>query len=211
VRRVVHTSTSEVYGTARYTPIDEAHPLQGQSPYSASKIAADQLAESYHRSFGLPVSILRPFNAYGPRQSARAVIPTVIAQAVQGASEIRLGSLEPVRDFTYVADTARAFVAVAESDQTIGVVCNAGNGKSISMGELARKILGLMKAHAQIESDQGRVRPEHSEVFVLRANNERIHSLTTWRPEVGLDEGLERAIAWVRAHPDRFRASEYTI
>ncbi|HYM80745.1 MAG TPA: GDP-mannose 4,6-dehydratase [Candidatus Limnocylindria bacterium] len=211
VRRVVHTSTSEVYGTARYTPIDEAHPLQGQSPYSASKIAADQLAESYHRSFGLPVSILRPFNAYGPRQSARAVIPTIIAQVVQGASEIRLGSLEPVRDFTYVTDTARAFVAVAESEKTIGVVCNAGHGKSISMGELARKLLGLMKAEAKVESDAGRVRPEHSEVFELRANNERIQSLTSWRPEIGLEDGLGRAIEYVRAHPERFRASEYTI
>jgi len=211
VARVIHTSTSEVYGTARTTPIDESHPLQGQSPYSASKIAADQLAESYHRSFGVPVAILRPFNAYGPRQSARAVIPSIVAQALSGASEIRLGRLDPSRDFTFVTDTARAFVAIAEAPQAIGVVWNAGSERGVTIGELARTILALTGSQARIVEEAERVRPEASEVYELLADSRRLRELTGWRAEVSLEEGLERTIAWARRHPERFRAAEYTI
>jgi nucleoside-diphosphate-sugar epimerase len=211
VRRVVHTSTSEVYGTARVTPMDESHPLQGQSPYAASKIAADQLAESYHRSFDLPVATLRPFNAYGPRQSARAVIPTIVAQAASGADPIRLGSLEPVRDFTYVTDTARAFAAVAECDAAVGQVLNAGSGHGIAVADLASRILACMGSRVRVAAEEARVRPAASEVLELVAGTERIRTLTGWRPEVSLDDGLERTIAWVREHPERFRAAEYTI
>jgi NAD dependent epimerase/dehydratase len=211
VARVVHTSTSEVYGTARTTPIDESHPLQGQSPYSASKIAADQLAESYHRSFGVPVAVLRPFNAYGPRQSARAVIPSILAQALSGAAEIRLGRLDPSRDFTFVTDTARAFVAVAEAEQAIGGVWNAGSERGVTIGELARTILTLTGSKARIVEEAERVRPESSEVYELLADSRRLRELTGWRAEVSLEEGLERTIAWARRHPERFRAAEYTI
>jgi len=211
VARVIHTSTSEVYGTARTTPIDESHPLQGQSPYSASKIAADQLAESYHRSFGVPVAILRPFNAYGPRQSSRAVIPSIVAQALSGASEIRLGRLDPSRDFTFVTDTARAFVAIAEAPQAIGVVWNAGSERGVTIGELARTILALTGSQARIVEEAERVRPEASEVYELLADSRRLRELTGWRAEVSLEEGLERTIAWARRHPERFRAAEYTI
>lgn len=209
--RVVHTSTSEVYGTARYTPIDEAHPLQGQSPYSASKIGADQLAESYHRAFGVPVAILRPFNTYGPRQSARAVIPTIVAQLAAGSRELRLGSTSPVRDFTFVTDTARAFVAVAEADGAVGTVCNAGSGKGITVGDLAAKIMELMGARADLITDAERVRPERSEVFELLASAERIHRLSGWRPEVGLEDGLQRVIEHVRAHPAAYRHTSYVV
>jgi len=211
VERVVHTSTSEVYGTARTTPIDETHPLQGQSPYSASKIAADHLAESYHRSFGLPVTILRPFNAYGPRQSARAVIPSIVAQAIGGAAEIRLGRLEPSRDFTFVTDTARAFVAVAESERAVGQVWNAGSERGVTVGELAKTILALTGSSARIVQETERVRPEASEVFELLADSRRLRELTGWRAEVPLEAGLERTIEWARSHPERFRAAEYTI
>ena len=211
VKRVVHTSSSEVYGTARYTPIDEEHPLQGQSPYSASKIAADKLAESYHRSFGVPVTVLRPFNTYGPRQSARAVIPTVIAQIAQGASRLRLGNLEPVRDFTYVTDTARAFVAVAESDRAVGSVVNVASGKGISIGELARKILGLMKADIEIVSAPERLRLDPSEVHELVGGTERIRSLTDWRPDVELEPGLVRAIDYVRERITTYKTGTYVI
>jgi len=211
VERVVHTSTSEVYGTARTTPIDETHPLQGQSPYSASKIAADHLAESYHRSFGLPVTILRPFNAYGPRQSARAVIPSIVAQAIGGAAETRLGRLEPSRDFTFVTDTARAFVAVAESERAVGQVWNAGSERGVTVGELAKTILALTGSSARIVQETERVRPEASEVFELLADSRRLRELTGWRAEVSLEAGLERTIEWARSHPERFRAAEYTI
>ena len=210
-RRVVHTSTSEVYGTARYTPIDEAHPLQAQSPYSASKIAADKLAESYQRAFGVPVVTLRPFNTYGPRQSARAVIPTVIAQVAQGSRTVRLGALEPIRDFTFVTDTARAFVAMAEADLPPGTVCNAGAGQGISIGDLARRIVSAMGASAEIVTEAARVRPDDSEVLELVASASAIRERAGWTPEVSLDQGLARAILYVREHLDSYKAALYNV
>jgi NAD dependent epimerase/dehydratase len=209
--RVVHTSTSEVYGTACYTPIDEAHPLQAQSPYSASKMSADHLAESYHRAFGVPVAVLRPFNTFGPRQSARAVIPTIVSQLARGARTLKLGNLTPVRDFTYVTDTARAFVAVAESDGAVGTVCNAGNGAGISVGDLVAKILGLMQVEAEVVSETDRLRPEKSEVFELIAGTERIRSLTGWAPEVGFEDGLRHVIEYVRAHTASYKTDAYVV
>jgi len=209
--RVVHTSTSEVYGTARSTPIDEEHPLQAQSPYAASKIAADKLAESYHRSFDLPVATLRPFNAYGPRQSARAVIPTIVTQLASGARTVRLGHLAPIRDYTFVTDTARAFVAVAESDAAVGQVSNAGAGRGIAIGALAERIRARMGVDAEIVADAGRMRPEASEVFELVAATANIRERTGWQPEVGLDEGLDRVIAFVRDHLDMYRVSDYVV
>lgn len=210
VRRVVHTSTSEVYGTARATPMDESHPLAGQSPYAASKIAADHFVESYRRSFDLPVATLRPFNTYGPRQSARAIIPTIAAQAVLGDGAIRLGRLDPVRDFTYVTDTARAFVAVAECDAAVGQVVHSGSGVGIAIGDLARRIQALAGSSAPVEHDGDRDRPAASEVFELIASTERIRRLTGWQPEVDLDAGLKRVVAYVREHPERFRPGVYT-
>jgi NAD dependent epimerase/dehydratase len=211
VQRVVHTSTSEVYGTAQYTPIDEKHPLQPQSPYSASKIAADSLAESYFRSFELPVSTLRPFNTYGPRQSARAVIPTIISQIVSGARTITLGSLSPIRDFTFVEDTARAFIAVAESDKTIGKVCNAGNGKGITIGELANKIFNLMNVEVEVKCNEERVRPSKSEVFELLCNAEKIKNLTGWTPKINFEEGLSQVISFVTDHIDLYKVDSYQV
>jgi NAD dependent epimerase/dehydratase len=212
VERLVHTSTSETYGTAQYTPIDEIHPLQGQSPYSASKIGADKLAESYYRSFKLPVTTLRPFNTYGPRQSARAVIPTIVSQAIS-STEIRLGSLSPIRDLTFVTDTAAAFIAAAESDIAVGQVVNSGNGRGISIGDLAQRILTIMgadKSH-RIVSDDTRVRPEGSEVFELICANGLATRLTGWLPIVTLDHGLMRVIEYVSSHQSQYRASVYNI
>lgn len=210
VERLVHTSTSETYGNARYTPIDEQHPLQGQSPYSASKIGADMIAESYFRSMGLAVSTLRPFNTFGPRQSLRAVIPTIIAQALDGR-EVRLGSVEPVRDFTYVTDTAAAFMAVASSSQTIGKTLNAGNGKGITIGELARLILRLTGSEAEIVPEPQRVRPESSEVFELLCDPTQLRELTGWRPTMELEAGLEQTISWMQAAPPALRLHDYTV
>ena len=209
VERVVHTSTSEVYGTALYTPIDEAHPLQGQSPYSASKIAADKMAEAYFCSFDLPVVTLRPFNTYGPRQSARAVIPTIVTQALT-SDIIQLGSLDPVRDFTYVSDTARAFVLAAERDGVVGKTIHTGSGIGISIGELAGRILEKVNPGARIISGGERVRPEKSEVMRLVCDSRRAWEELGWRPEVALDEGLSRTIAWVREHLDIYKAGRYT-
>ncbi len=210
VERIVHTSTSETYGTARYTPIDEEHPLQGQSPYSASKIGADKMAESYARSFDLPVATLRPFNTYGPRQSLRAVIPTITSQALRG-DVVRLGSRTPVRDFTYVEDTARAFLAVASAPEAVGQVLNAGNGKGITIGDLAALILELTGSQARIEVDEERIRPENSEVFELVADARRLHELTGWSPQVSLREGLERVITWVQHHLDELKTEIYNV
>jgi dTDP-glucose 4,6-dehydratase len=210
VERVVHTSTSEVYGTALYTPIDEAHPLQGQSPYSASKIAADKMAEAYFCSFDLPVVTLRPFNTYGPRQSARAVIPTIVTQALT-SDIIQLGSLDPVRDFTYVSDTARAFVLAAERDGVVGKTIHTGSGIGISIGELAQRILLHVNPGARIISGGERVRPEKSEVMRLVCDSRRAWEELGWRPEVPLDEGLSRTIAWVREHLESYKAGRYTI
>lgn len=192
--RVVHTSTSEVYGTARFVPITEEHPLQGQSPYSATKIGADQLALSFHRSFGLPVTILRPFNTYGPRQSTRAVIPTIITQLAGGERTIRLGSLHPTRDFNFVTDTARAFEALLNADAAVGTVCNTGSGFEISIGDTARAIAELMGADMEIVCDRQRLRPEGSEVERLFADNSRLRNLTDWVPEYGGREGFLRGL-----------------
>lgn len=215
--RVVHTSTSEVYGTAKYVPIDEEHPLSGQSPYSATKIGADQLALSFHRSFGTPVAVLRPFNTYGPRQSARAVIPTVISQIASGATSIRLGAQHPTRDFTFVADTVAAFMKIAECDSAIGEVTNAGSGFEISIGDTARLIAAVMNADIDIISDQQRFRPEKSEVERLFASAEKLAKLTGWSPRYsGLDgfrRGLIETVSWF-SDPNNlsvYKASRYNI
>ena len=210
VERVVHTSTSETYGTARYTPIDEAHPLQGQSPYSATKIGADKLAESYWRSFDVPVTTLRPFNTFGPRQSLRAVIPTIIAQAL-GDGPIRLGSRTPVRDFTFVEDTARAFLAAGTSDATVGETLNAGSGKGITIGELADLILDMLGLEREIITDDDRVRPEASEVFELLADAHRLHELCGWAPQVPLRDGLARTAAWVEQNIAALKPGVYNV
>ncbi len=202
VERVVHTSTSEVYGTAQFTPITEDHPLVGQSPYSASKIGADQLAISFHRSFGTPVTVIRPFNTFGPRQSARAVIPTIITQLAAGRRTIRLGKLSPTRDFTFVTDTARAFEAMAESPNVLGEVVNFGSGFEISIGDTAALIAETMGVEVEIQSDEERLRPELSEVERLWAGVEKAHRLTDWRPEhagrEGFARGLAKTIDWFR-------------
>lgn len=209
VTRLVHTSTSEVYGTALYTPIDEKHALQAQSPYSATKIGADKLAESYWNSFGTPVSTLRPFNTYGPRQSARAVIPTIISQALF-SQQIRLGSLSPVRDLTYAADTAAAFLALAQSDAAVGQVVNAGSGSAVSIGDLAHQILSLVGRDVPLVLDQERVRPDKSEVMQLVADNGKLKQLTGWEPRTPLRQGLIETIEFVRRHPERFRPDVYS-
>lgn len=194
VSRVVHTSTSEVYGTARFVPITEDHPLQGQSPYSASKIGADQIALSFFSSFGTPVSVIRPFNTYGPRQSARAVIPTVITQIASGARKIKLGSLHPTRDFNYVTDTVKGFIAVAESENSIGEVINVGSNYEISIGETVALIADIMKVDIDICTDDVRLRPERSEVERLWADNQKARALAGWRPEYAGKEGLRRGL-----------------
>ena len=204
VERLVHTSTSEVYGTAQYVPIDEKHPLQGQSPYSASKIGADMLAESYFRSFGVPVSIIRPFNTYGPRQSARAVIPTILSQLSAGAKKIQLGSLTPTRDFNFVSDTVAAFLAVAESEQSVGRVLNMGSGREISIGNLVELISRIAGIQATVVTETERLRPEESEVERLLCDNTKIQQLTGWKPVVSLEEGLGVTAKWIRDHLDRF-------
>lgn len=200
ILRLVHTSTSEVYGTAQFAPITEKHPLNAQSPYAASKIGADQLALSFHKSFDLPVSVLRPFNTYGPRQSIRAVIPAIITQLLEGKKEIKLGSLHPTRDFTFVADTVSAFMAVLESDACVGDVVNGGISREISIGDMARLIMDLMNSDAQIICDEKRLRPDKSEVERLLADNSRLRELTGWKPEYGgqqgLRKGIEKTIAW---------------
>ncbi len=198
VARIVVTSTSEVYGTARYVPIDEAHPMQGQSPYSATKIGADRLAEAFARSFELPVVIARPFNTYGPRQSARAVIPTIVTQLLAGRTEIHLGALSPTRDLTFVADTCRGFLALAACDAAVGREVNMGSGAEISIGELALRLIALVDPAARVTTDEQRLRPERSEVERLLCDASLMRSLTGWAPEVSLDDGLARTVAWFR-------------
>ncbi len=210
VARVVHTSTSETYGTARYTPIDEEHPLQGQSPYSASKIAADKLAESFWRSFDTPVAIVRPFNTYGPRQSARAVIPTIASQALAGLPKLQLGSQTPVRDLNYVADTVEGFLAIAAAGACAGRVTNLAAGKGISIGDLARRILKIAgRAEMPIVTDPERVRPELSEVFELVGDAGKAKELAGWTPRVSLDEGLERTVEFIRENHALYRPGSY--
>ena len=217
VERVVHTSTSEVYGTARFVPITEDHPLQGQSPYSASKIGADQIALSFHAAFRTPVTVIRPFNTYGPRQSARAVIPTVISQIAAGAREIRLGAVHPTRDFTFVSDTARAFELLAECDAAVGQVVNAGSGFEISIGDTARAIMELMGREVSIVTDEQRLRPEASEVERLWADSERMRALTGWTPDhgglEGFRRGLDQTIGWFTdpANLARYKTDRYVL
>ena len=208
---MVQTSTSEVYGTARRVPIDESHPLQPQSPYSASKIGADMLALSFHHSFGLPVSVLRPFNTYGPRQSARAVIATVLTQLLSGAEEIRIGSTSPTRDFNYVTDTVRGFLAVAECDRAVGEVVNVGSGREISIGDLIQLLVEINGSPVRIVSDANRLRPSGSEVERLLCDNTRIREWTGWQPEVSLEEGLRRTAEWIAAHPGPLRPATYQV
>jgi len=210
VRRVVHTSTSEVYGTAQYVPIDEAHPLQGQSPYSASKIGADKIAESFYRSFDVPVVTLRPFNTYGPRQSTRAVIPTIITQALT-QNEVKLGSLEPSRDFTFVTDTANGFLRVAEADNVLGEEINLGNDNTIRIGDLASKIFDIIGKTPNVVTDAQRVRPGKSEVMKLWASNKKAKEMIGWVPRVTFDEGLRLTIEWISAHLDLYRPNQYTV
>ncbi len=195
--RVIHTSTSEVYGTAQYTPIDEEHPMQPQSPYSATKIAADAMAMSFYNAFNLPVTIARPFNTYGPRQSARAVIPTIITQIANGATEIKLGDITPTRDFNYVDDTCRGFIALAECDESIGQTVNIGSNFEISIGDTLNIIKELMDSDVKFIVDSQRIRPEKSEVFRLWCDNSKIKKLTGFKSQVGIREGLQRTIDWI--------------
>ena len=209
--RTLITSTSEVYGTAQYVPIDEKHPFQGQSPYSATKIGADRLAESFFRSFNLPVTIVRPFNTYGPRQSARAVIPTIITQLLAGYEKIKLGSLEPTRDFNYVKDTVNGFIKIAESSQTIGEEINIATQKEISIGELAEELIRQINPNAQIVCDEVRLRPEKSEVNRLLGSNEKIMRLTEWKPLYSLEQGLSETIEFCRSHLEIYKPDIYNL
>lgn len=212
VRRVVHTSTSEVYGTAQYVPIDEKHPLSAQSPYAASKIGADQLAQSFYTSFGLEVATVRPFNTYGPRQSARAIVPTIIMQLLHSPSgEVEIGSLHPARDFTFVADTAEAFMASATCDEAVGRVTNFGTGVEISIGDLLERIARMLGVTAVVNVQPARVRPELSEVERLCADVRRARDVMGWRPQVDLDTGLARTIEWFREHLAGYKAGRYNI
>ncbi len=209
--RILVTSTSEVYGTAQYVPIDEKHPYQGQSPYSATKIGADRLAESFYRSFNLPVTIVRPFNTYGPRQSARAVIPTIITQLLSGREEIKLGSLTPTRDFNYVKDTARGFLEIYKSDKTVGEEINIATQKEISIGELANELIRQINPNARIICDEQRVRPEKSEVNRLLGSNEKIRRLTDWAPQYTFEEGLAETIGFLRNNLDKYKVDIYNV
>jgi NAD dependent epimerase/dehydratase len=217
VGKVVHTSTSEVYGTARFVPITEDHPLQGQSPYSASKIGADQIAMSFYTSFGTPVVILRPFNTYGPRQSTRAVIPTIIAQIVQGACQIRLGAVHPTRDFNYIADISSAFLRALASDRGVGEVANIGSNFEISIGDTARLIAEIMSADIEIVVDDRRLRPARSEVERLWASNDKAREIFGWQPQYGgrdgFQRGLSETIAWFRepAHLAWYKSDTYNL
>jgi len=206
--RVIHTSTSEVYGTARYAPINESHPLQGQSPYSASKIGADKLAESFHLAFNLPVVTVRPFNTFGPRQSARAVIPTIITQALAGRV-IKLGNLDATRDFTYVEDTVDGFLKAAQADGVEGGTFNLGTGEEIRVGDLADRIISATGTQARVQVEALRLRPEKSEVFRLISDNSLARESLGWSPRFSLDEGLGRAIAWIRDHLDLYQVGKY--
>lgn len=211
VKKVIHTSTSETYGTAIYTPIDEKHPLQGQSPYSASKIGADKIAESYFLSFNLPVSTIRPFNTYGPRQSARAVIPAIISQILSGKQKIKLGLLSPVRDFNYVKDTVEGFISVAKSEKSVGEVINVGSGKGITIGELAQTILKIVDKDVEIISDDARIRPEKSEVMELICASDKALSLAGWLPRYGLEEGLKETVDFIRQHLHLYKTDIYNV
>lgn len=209
--RVLVTSTSEVYGTAQYVPIDEKHPFQGQSPYSATKIGADRIAESFYRSFEMPITIVRPFNTYGPRQSARAVIPTIITQLLSGKEEIKLGSLTPTRDFNYVKDTAQGFIEISKSKKTIGEEINIATQNEISIGELAEELIRQINPKAKIICDEQRLRPEKSEVNRLLGSNEKIKRLTSWEPKYTFSEGLAETIEFLRQNLDKYKPDLYNL
>jgi NAD dependent epimerase/dehydratase len=213
VEKVLITSTSEVYGTAQYIPIDEKHIRQPQSPYSASKIGADSIAESFYRSFGVPITIVRPFNTYGPRQSARAVIPTIITQLLNGKKEIKLGSLNPTRDLVFVKDTVAGFIAIAKSDEVLGEEVNIATGEEISIGDLAKKIIDKLNSSARITCDEERIRPEKSEVERLLGSNQKIHSLTDWETSYSLDKGLDETIQWFsdKKNLSHYKADIYNL
>lgn len=210
-KRLLVTSTSEVYGTAQYVPIDEKHPYQGQSPYSATKIGADRLAESFYRSFELPVTIVRPFNTYGPRQSARAVIPTIVTQLLCGKTEIKLGSLTPTRDFNYVKDTANGFITIAGCDAAIGQELNIATGREISIGELANELIRQINPAAKVVCDEERLRPEKSEVNRLLGSAAKLHALTGWTPRYTFEEGLAETIEWIRGNMDTYKTDIYNL
>ncbi|TMK82690.1 MAG: NAD-dependent epimerase/dehydratase family protein, partial [Actinobacteria bacterium] len=211
VDRMVHTSTSEVYGTARNVPIDETHPLQPQSPYSASKIGADMMALSHYHAFELPVAIVRPFNTYGPRQSTRAVIPTILAQLIGGVDRLHLGSTSPTRDFNYVEDTAAGFMAVAASDQALGHVVNVGSGREISIGDLVKLLISIVGRDVEVVTDEERLRPTGSEVERLLCDNTRAREWAGWKPEVSLEEGLKRTAEWVEGNLSSLRVRGYHV
>ena len=211
LQQVLITSTSETYGTAQYTPIDEEHPMVGQSPYSASKIAADQLAISYYRSFELPVKIVRPFNTYGPRQSARAVIPTIIMQGLNGSKDLKLGNLEPTRDLTFVKDTCNAFLEIYRSEGFLGEVTNVGMNSEVSIGELVKEIMKIMAVDLPVVSEEKRIRPENSEVERLVCNNEKLLNGSSWKPEYGLKQGLSETINWFKENIQTYKAELYHI
>ena len=210
-KRVLSTSTSEVYGTAKYVPIDENHPYQGQSPYSATKIGADRLVESFYRSFELPATIVRPFNTYGPRQSARAVIPTIITQLLSGYSEIKLGSLTPTRDFNFVKDTVNGFIKIYESDKTIGEEINIATQKEISIGDMAEELIRQINPNAKIVCDEQRKRPENSEVNRLLGCNKKIMELTDWKPNYTFEQGLAATIEFLRENLDKYKPDIYNL
>jgi dTDP-glucose 4,6-dehydratase len=209
--RVLITSTSEVYGTAQYVPIDEKHPFQGQSPYSATKIGADRLAESFYRSFDLPVTIVRPFNTFGPRQSARAVIPTIIMQLIAGRQEMKLGSLTPTRDFNYVKDTAQGFISMYESDKTIGQEINIATQREISIGDLAQELINQINPNAKIICEEQRLRPEKSEVNRLLGSNAKIQELTDWQPQYTFEQGLAETIRFIEKNIDKYKVDQYNV
>jgi NAD dependent epimerase/dehydratase len=211
VSRVVHTSTSEIYGTAKYIPIDEKHPIQPQSPYSASKVGADMIAESFYRAFGTPVAIMRPFNTYGPRQSARAVIPTIISQVVGASSEIQLGSVSPIRDLSFVKDTVRAFLKMAENDDAVGKIINIGAGRGITIHDLAKLVLEMTQVDKPIVEDAMRKRPSNSEVFELIADNSRAEQILGWKPHYTLEQGLSETINFISKNLHLFKIGQYAL
>jgi NAD dependent epimerase/dehydratase len=212
MEKIIITSTSEVYGTALYTPIDEKHPLQPQSPYAASKVGADKLAESFYKAYDLPVTIIRPFNAFGPRQSIRAVIPTIIAQALT-KDKIKLGSLSPKRDFTYVRDTADSFIKIAESDASTGEVVNVGSGQAVSIRDVVRVVGDILgeDLESKVETEEKRVRPEKSEVMLLLCDNSKARDLLSWQPKVSLEQGLRETVDYIRQNISKYRVGEYGI
>jgi len=211
VGKIVHTSTSETYGTAKYTPIDEAHPLQGQSPYSASKIGADKIAESFYCSFGTPVATIRPFNTYGPRQSARAIMPAIACQVLAGKQEVKVGSLTPVRDLTFVSDTVEGFLAVARTEKSVGEVINVGSGIGVSIESVAQKIIEISGKKARLVEDRQRIRPEKSEVQKLICSNQKAQKLLGWKPSVSLENGIRKTLEFVSEHKEMYKPEIYNI